>query len=92
MEAYKCHQCQFFRQHYGLDDKKIFRVYCGHCTQGRKPRRKPDQIACDAFVLADKKDPFVTKEYLSKELLRYVLEMELLPEVLDVATGDWELG
>ena len=88
MEDRKCSECVYYRQHYGLDDKKIFRVYCGHCTQGRKPTRKPDRIACEGFELARKEDAFVSKEYLSKELLRYILEMELLPEILDLVTEE----
>ena len=88
MTSLTCRECTYFRQHYGLDGKKIFRVYCGHCTQVRKATRKPDRAACDNFVPAHKENTFVTKEYLSKELLRYILEMELLPDILDMVTTD----
>ena len=83
-----CRECAHFRQHYGLDEKKIFRVYCGHCTQGRKPIKKPDRVACERFEPASKENAFVSKEYLSKELLHYILEMELLPDILDMATSE----
>lgn len=88
MISLTCKECAHFRQHYGLDGEKIFRMYCGHCTHGRKPMRKPDRIACDNFEPAHKENTFVTKEYLSKELLRYILKMELLPDILDMATTE----
>ena len=92
MEGKKCRECVHYRQHYGIDSKKIFRVYCGHCTQGRRPTRKPDHIACENFEPAYNENDFVSKEYLSKELLRYVLEMDLLPEILNAATEQWKIG
>ena len=33
------------------------------------------------------KDAFVTKEYLSKALLEYMLHLELLPQINDVEDG-----
>jgi hypothetical protein len=47
-------------------------------------RKRPDTPGCECFEFgADPTDAFVTKEYLSRELLRYVLNMELLPEIGD---------
>lgn len=82
MDDRQCKDCLYFRQHDTVDDKRIFRVYCGHCTQGRIKKKKPDTKACEYFVYAPPvEDFFVTKEYLSKELLRRVLDMELMPEI-----------
>ena len=84
MSENKCKECQHFRQHYTFDARKIFRVYCGHCTLGRIKRKQPDSHACESFVSSPvQEDAFVTKEYLSKELLQYMLNLELLPEIKD---------
>jgi len=75
----------YFHQHYAFDNRKIFRVYCGHCTLGKIKRKLPDTVACDGFVVAPPdEDAFVTKEYLSKELLQYLLHLELLPPIKDL--------
>ena len=82
METKQCKMCQYYIQHYGLGNGKLFRVYCGHCVRGGAKRKKPDSHACEYFAPgeADEK-AFATKEYLSKKLLQYVLEMELLPQI-----------
>lgn len=79
-----CRQCAHYHQHYALDNRKIFRIYCGHCML-HKPRKKlPDAIACEAFAPAPPdENTFATKEYLSKELLQYVLSLDLLPPIAD---------
>ena len=44
----------------------------------------PDAQACQNFIPGEAdEEAFASKEYLSKELLKYVLEMELLPEIDD---------
>jgi len=79
-----CKNCTHFLQHYAFDNRKIFRVYCGHCTFPKIRRRKPHTKACEHFQLAPPdEDAFVSKEYLSKELLRYLLTLELLPPIDD---------
>lgn len=78
----QCKGCQFFRQHYTFDNRRIFRVYCGHCTFARIKTKKPDAKACENYVQGlSQEAAFVTKEFLSKELLQYVLNLELLPEI-----------
>ena len=85
MEQNICKTCQYFRQHYSLDQRKIFRVYCGHCTFDRPRRKKPDTPACNNYLPGPlQEDAFVSREYLSKELLNYVLTLELLPEIEDI--------
>ncbi len=83
MEAKCCRNCEYYRQHYSIDGRKIFWVYCGHCTASRKVRqRKPDALACQQFApVPPVEDEFVNKEYLSKALLQYMLRMELLPQI-----------
>ena len=84
MDDITCGECQHFLQHYGFDNRKIFRVYCGHCRLHYAKRKRADSKACDAFLQkVSQEDSFVSKEYLSKELLKYVLSLELLPEIFD---------
>ena len=80
----QCRRCQYYRQHYTLDERKFFRVYCGHCTFGRTKRKQPDAKACEHYIpCPSQEDAFVSKEYLSKKLLQYMLDLELLPEIND---------
>lgn len=49
-------------------------------------RKQPDAPACDAFSPAPPdENAFATKEYLSKELLQYLIRLELLPPIEDGA-------
>ena len=82
MEKQYCKNCQYYRQHYAFDRRRIFRVYCGHCTICARKKKLPDTAACAQFIPAPPEvNAFATKEYLSKELLQYVLQLELLPEI-----------
>lgn len=86
MEKKYCKDCAHYHQHYALDNRKIFRVYCGHCTFRKVRRKRPDAIACDGFTFASPdEDAFATKEYLSKELLQYLLRLDLLPQIEETA-------
>lgn len=77
-----CSNCRNYLQHYTFNTRKIFQVYCGHCTLNTRKRKRPDSKACENFVPASAKEKsFVSKEYLSKELLQYILKLELLPEI-----------
>lgn len=85
MERLICKNCTYYRQHYVLDKKRIFRIYCGHCTQNIKKRKKPDTAACEDFAFAEPDEKaFASKAYLSKELLQYIMNLELLPTIEDV--------
>jgi len=82
MSEQHCCDCRYFLQHYILEKGKFMRVYCGHCTYLKVRRKKPGTVACESFVLgASQEEEFVSKEYLTKELLHYMLSLELLPEV-----------
>ena len=81
-----CKNCRHFSQHYALVDRGVFWVYCGHCKQGKVRKELPDCSACDHFLPAlPDKETFATKEYLSKRLVEYMLQMELLPPIQDAS-------
>ncbi len=85
MDAGFCNTCVHFRQHYTLNNGKIFRVYCGHCTYGKVRTKRPDAKACENYILSESAtNAFVLREYLSKALLEYMLKLELLPEIDDL--------
>ena len=84
MEEKQCKDCQHFMQHLSLDKRRLFRVYCGHCTFSRVKRKLPDSKACENYIAGSPpEEAFATKEYLSKELLQYILSLDLLPEIED---------
>lgn len=79
-----CSDCTYFRQHYTFDQKRIFRVYCGHCTFLSPKKKHPDTRACPNYSAAPaNREVFATKEYLTKELIQYVINLDLLPEIQD---------
>ena len=81
MDNPSCKTCVHYQQHYTFDQRKIFRVYCGHCTYQRAKTKRPDAKACEHYLPSESKEKaFVTKEYLSKSVLEYILKLELLPE------------
>ena len=85
MNQNTCNTCVHYRQHYALDQGKIFRVYCGHCTYQKVKTKRPDSKACENYMPSDPDEKaFVTREYLSKVLLEYMLKLELLPEIHDI--------
>lgn len=80
-----CSTCAYFHQHYGLNNKKIFRLRCGHCVQNRIRRRSPEQKACSSYTPApDPSAAFVSRDYLSHALLAYMTKLDLLPEILEL--------
>ena len=79
-----CKDCKNFSQHYTLDSRRIFRIHCGHCTLHPPKHKKPHTAACKNFAPGTpQEDAFISKEYLSKELLQYMLQLELLPEITE---------
>ena len=79
MSEKRCKECKYFMQHYGLSDGRLFEISCGHCRFARAKQKGPESKACQNFVegLTDG-EKFVTKHYLTKELLKKILELELL--------------
>ena len=85
MDNCLCKTCAYYRQHYTFDHRKIYRVYCGHCTYKKPKAKRPDAKACENYLLSESAEKaFVTKEYLSKALLEYMLSLELLPEICEM--------
>ena len=86
MEVPTCSTCEYYRQHYIFDKRKIFQVHYGHCIYQRAKAKRPDAKACENYMQSDPdENAFVSKEYLSKALLEYVLKLELLPEIHEIA-------
>ena len=76
-----CVECRHFMQHYGLVDERFVPIYCGHCTFSCPRAKHPDTPVCKHFIPGNPKTGiFVTKQYLTKQLLNYVLALELFPE------------
>ena len=84
MENKTCSQCKFYMQHYTLNERKIFRVFCGHCTKRKRKGTWQGKPACEMFEEGiSQEDAFPRKEYLSKFLLEYMAKLELLPEIYE---------
>ena len=82
MESECCGCCKHFQQHYALQNGKLFRVYCGRCLYARPKRRFPDAKVCENYIhRGSDTAAFATVPYLTKELLKYVLSLPLLPEI-----------
>ena len=82
MRTATCKDCEYYLQHYALNQRRLFRVNCGHCRKYPTKRKRPDLPACDRFVAGTPdEEAFASKEYLSKELLQYLLNLELLPKI-----------
>lgn len=87
MENPQCKDCENYIQHYAFDKRKIFRVYCGHCRKNYRKRKYPHSPACEEFLPGSIDiDAFATKEYLSKELLQYMMRLDLLPPIHEAPT------
>ncbi len=85
MEQVTCNTCGYYHRHYVLSEGKIIQIHCGHCTYGRIRTKRPTAKACDNYSLSDPpENAFVTREYLTRELLEYIMKMELLPPVVGV--------
>lgn len=84
MNQNTCRTCEYFCQHYTFSKGRIHRVFCGHCTAGKVKTKRPYAVACEKYNYSEPdEDAFVSKEYLSKELLQHVLNMDLLPKIED---------
>ena len=82
MQEKTCKDCKYFVQHYALGEDRFFRVFAGHCMFARPKNKQSYTKSCENFepgVMDDAR--FVSKKYLSKALLNYILSMELLSEI-----------
>lgn len=76
-----CRDCQYFLQHYIFAASKCVWVNCGHCIFGRVKHRASLARCCGNFEPKEIEEELVTKEYLSKKLLEYVLSLDLPPKI-----------
>lgn len=84
MDNETCKTCVHFHQHYVLSESRFLRIYCGHCTFLKPKTRRPLSKACEHYAFGPSdEDAFATKKYLSKELVKYLMSLELLPEIED---------
>ena len=82
MEKNTCDQCVNYYQHYILNNRKLVRIFHGHCALHPAKSKRPYNAACEHFSPGTPdEDAFASKEYLSKELLHYMMNLELLPEI-----------
>lgn len=89
MEKQMCKDCAYYLQYYAMKAGKIFRVFCGHCTRQGVRKKIPTAMACDGFAPGETDESsFADKEYLSKELLQYVMKLELLPQIENLKTNE----
>ena len=82
MNTKTCSDCQNFRQHYIINEKHCTWVNYGHCIKHIVKRISPDSKACCDFT---QKEPptetHITKDYVTKELLKYIQTLELPPDI-----------
>ena len=88
MDEKLCKNCTYFYQHYTFIGGKIRRIYCGHCIFSRPKNKRPLDKACENYVYGpSEEDNFASKSYLTKEMIKYLFNMEFLPPIED-ATGE----
>ena len=88
METKICRNCNYFHQHYVIDDQRYMAVPCGHCSKPRLKPRKPSAKVCAHFsqrtVPAPLPDRSEVVNFLSKRMLQQmlerILELPLPPE------------
>ena len=81
-----CQTCLHFHQHYTLKCGKLLRVFYGHCVFPTAKPKRPFSKACENYIycLPDE-DAYADKKYLTKEMLKYLLSLELLPQIEDIS-------
>ena len=84
MDNRTCQTCEYFHQHYSLKTGKIVRVFYGHCTFSGTKAKRPFQKACAHYALGTPdEEAFANKKYLTKEMIKRLFEMEVLPSIDD---------
>ena len=77
-----CQTCLYFHQHYTLKCGKLLRVFYGHCVLSTAKPKRPFTKACENYVDSPlDEDAYADKKYLTKEMLKYLLSLELLPQI-----------
>ena len=82
MDKQTCQTCIHFHQHYTLKTGKLLRVFYGHCTFCGAKAKDPLRAACKNYENAPPdEDAFASKNFLTKELIKKLFEMEILPPI-----------
>ena len=82
MDKESCRTCGHFIQHYAFRNGKFRWVNCGHCTEPKVRHKDPYAKICEHYIHTQPaEDQFLTQEYLTKELLKYVLSLDLPPKI-----------
>ena len=84
MNTLTCKTCQYFHQHYSVDEQSYTAIHCGHCVRPRMKHRKPNQNACEYYTprntplsLPDRQGVI---HFLSTDFLNYIMNLPLPPE------------
>ena len=84
MSEKTCATCEHFHQHYTLKSGRLMRIYCGHCTVASPKTKRPTTRACEKYAYGHPDESaFASKKYLTKEMVKYLFGMELLPTIED---------
>ena len=79
-----CKTCIHYHQHYIVDDQRCVAIKCGHCVYPRLKHREPQNPACAHYEAQTTPPPLPDREavtnFLTTELLKYVLSLKLPPE------------
>ena len=84
MEQNTCQDCVHFKQHYHLTERYGFWVDCGHCVFPGIKHRKASAKACERFSEREKPDQpdrEKTLRYLTTDILKWIMELELPPVI-----------
>ena len=87
MENLTCRQCEHFHIHYILDKHRATPLDCGHCSYPRLKKRRPSEAACihysENLMSKDLPDRTGVLDFLTVEMLEYIMGLALPPEVED---------
>lgn len=83
MDKNICKNCRHFKQHYTFSEDRCHWVDCGHCLKRNGKSRKLWSKGCESFEQREEEAALITKRFLSKRLLEYVLSLGLPPEITD---------
>ncbi len=84
MQQKTCQDCIHFKQHYHLTESHGFMVDCGHCVCPGIKHRKASAKICERFQQrekADRPDRAKTIRYLTTELVQWIMELDLPPNI-----------
>ena len=89
MDKQTCQTCVHFHQHYSLKNGKVTRVFCGHCIFPKVKSTRPYTKACENYALGSSDiDAFADRQYLTKEMIRHLFELEFLPSIENASNDD----